>query len=43
MDLLIELINIVNDPSRFGSSELEKIKMVVLQYMDQANFQQQIL
>ena len=38
-----ELINIVNDPSRFGSSELEKIKMVVLQYMDQANFQQQIL
>jgi len=38
-----ELINIANDPFRFSSSELENIKMVVSQYMDQANFQQQIL
>jgi len=38
-----ELINIANDPSRFSSSELENIKMVVSQYMNQANFQQQIL
>ena len=38
-----ELINIANDPFRFSSSELENIKMVVSQYMNQANFQQQIL
>ena len=42
-DQIEELINIVNDPSRFSSSELENIKIVVSQYMDQANFQQQIL
>ena len=38
-----ELIDIANDPFRFSSSELENIKMVVSQYMNQANFQQQIL
>ena len=38
-----ELINIANDPFRFSSSELENIKMVVSKYMNQANFQQQIL
>jgi len=38
-----ELINIANDPSRFSCSELENIKKVVSQYMNQANFQQQIL
>ena len=42
-DQIEELINIVNDPSRFSSSELENIKIVVSRYMDQANFQQQIL
>jgi aryl-alcohol dehydrogenase-like predicted oxidoreductase len=42
-DQIEELINIVNDPSRFSSSELENIKIVVSQYMDQTNFQQQIL
>mgnify|MGYP001159919126 FL=1 len=38
-----ELINIANDPSRFSSSELDNIKRVVSQYMNQVNFQQQIL
>ena len=38
-----ELINIANDPSRFSYSELENIKKVVSQYMNHANFQQQIL